>query len=189
MVQLLGFSDENSTLVAMVKSLATNFVIPQFHVVFDEKFFIIQNNTSLEDTAVEAIFNELFTNCRDFYGEEGHPPKETISAPEGDVVDSPPKLGGEWLTEAERRDKDTRTEYWRVHQHTIQKNQAKQSEKINDVLQPIWPLDCDDVPYSALTNDDDSSVESDDGSIVYAAGPFCKHPGGATDIVVPPPWR
>ena len=92
MGQLLGFSDEHSTLVAMVRNLTTNFVSPQFHVVFDEKFSIIQNNTSLEETAVEAIFNELFTNCCDFYGEEGHPPKETISAPEGYSVYHPPRV-------------------------------------------------------------------------------------------------
>ena len=52
MGQLLGFSDEHSTLVAMVRNLTTNFVSPQFHVVFDEKFSTIQNDNMLEDTAV-----------------------------------------------------------------------------------------------------------------------------------------
>ena len=90
MGQLLGFSDEHSTLVAMVINLATNFVSPQFHVVFDEKFSTVQNDTRLEDTAVEAIFNDILTNCRSFYGEEVSPPEETISSPEGSTVDPLP---------------------------------------------------------------------------------------------------
>ena len=69
MGQLLGSSDEHSTLVAMVINLETNFVSSQLHVVFDEKFSTIQNDTRLENTAVEAILNDLFTNCRGFYGE------------------------------------------------------------------------------------------------------------------------
>ena len=36
MGQLLEFSDEYSTLVAVVRNLVTNFVSPQFHVLFDE---------------------------------------------------------------------------------------------------------------------------------------------------------
>ena len=55
MDQLLEFSDEYSTLVAVVRNLVTNFVSPQFHVLFDENFYTIQNNTRLEYTAVEAI--------------------------------------------------------------------------------------------------------------------------------------
>ena len=53
--QFLGFSDEHSTLVAMVKNLATHFVSPRFYVVFYENLSSIQNNTRIEDTAVEAV--------------------------------------------------------------------------------------------------------------------------------------
>ena len=38
---------------------------------------------------------------------------------------TPPELGCEWLTEAERREKYIHTEDWRVRKHTIRKNQAK----------------------------------------------------------------
>ena len=69
MGQLLGFSDEHSTLVAMIRNLEDNFVSPQSHVVFDKKLSAIQNDTRLEDTEVEAISNDLFTNFRGFYGE------------------------------------------------------------------------------------------------------------------------
>ena len=89
----------------MVRNLATNYVSPQFHVVFDEKFSTIQNDTRLEDTTVESIFKDLFTNCRDHFGEDGRPPDVTIVPKGGTAVDPPNELGGEWLTEAERRDK------------------------------------------------------------------------------------
>ena len=104
-------------------------------------------------------------------------------------MDPPHKLGGEWLTVAKLRDKDTRTEYWRARQHTIRKNQSKEFQKLNDFLQPIWPLDCDGVPYASLADDDDIITESDDDSIMSAAGPCCEAPEVATEVVVPPPRR
>ena len=72
---------------------------------FDEKFFTIQNDTRLEDTTIESISRDLFTDCRDYFGEEGRPPDVTIVPKGGTVVDPPPDLWGAWLTEAERHDK------------------------------------------------------------------------------------
>ena len=69
------------------------------------------------------------------------------------------------------------------------KNQAKEFERLNNVLRPICTLDCDDVPSVALTDDDYISVEYDDDIIVSAAGPFCEAPEGDTEVVVPPPRR
>ena len=86
----------------MVGNLCTTFVSPNFHVVFDEKVSTIQNDTRLEDTVVEPIFNDLCESFRDHYGEEGRPPEGDKSAPEGVVSADPPmELGGEWLTEAQ----------------------------------------------------------------------------------------
>jgi len=48
--QYLGFSDEHSTLVVQVRNLATNFVSPQFHVIFDDRFTVIYNDVRLDDT-------------------------------------------------------------------------------------------------------------------------------------------
>ena len=98
----LSFSDEHSTLVLMVWNLATNYVSPQFHVVYDNKFLTIHNNTRLQDATIKAIFKNLVETCRNFYGEEGRPPELPVTASEGATVeDPPPELGGEWLTEAE----------------------------------------------------------------------------------------
>ena len=183
MGQFLGFSDQHSSLVAMVRNLGTNFVSPQFHVVFDEKFTTIQNDTRLGDSAVESVFNDLFVTCRDFYGEEGRPPEDEKSAPEGvEAVDPPPELGGEWLTEAERRDKDSRGESWRSQQHQKRSQQAKEFEQLNDDFNPIWPLDNFDVPSAASISDDDDSSTGDSVDSFTAC---CDAPEGAPDTVAP----
>ena len=46
-----------------------------------------------------------FTDCCDYFGEEGCPPNVTIVPKGGTVVDPPPDSWGAWLTEAERHDK------------------------------------------------------------------------------------
>ena len=94
----LGFSDRHSSLVAMIWNLGTNFASSQFHVIFDEKFYTVQNDNRLEDTAVRPIFNDFFESCRDHYGEEGRAPEGDESAPEGAVSAYPSisiGLGGE----------------------------------------------------------------------------------------------
>ena len=66
MGQFLGFSEEHSTLVARVRNLVTNFVSPQFQVVFDKKFTTIHNDARLNDTTIESIFKTLFKTFRDY---------------------------------------------------------------------------------------------------------------------------
>ena len=144
---------------AIVWNLGTTFVSPQFHVIFDENFSTIQNNTKLEDTAAEPIFNGLFESCWNHYVEEGRPPEGDKSAPEGAVPADPPmELGGEWLTEAEQRDKSSRNETWRSNQHKIRFEQAKDFERLNDNLDPTWPLDDGDVPSAAFLSGDESNA-------------------------------
>ena len=107
-------------------------------------------------------------------------------------MDPPPELGGEWLTEAERRDRNARTEQWRARQHDIRKKQAKEFESLNDNFNPSWPLDDVDAPsISPISDDDDSSIGSDDISIDSAAcGPCDVAPEGPpapTEDVASPP--
>ena len=109
MGQFLGFCDDNSSLVARIRNLATNFVSPQFHVVFDDKFTTIENDVQLEDTEVRQIFTELFSTCRDHYRDSVpvlHVPDSEVESegadtnvPEGEAtqVDPPIEIGGEWL--------------------------------------------------------------------------------------------
>ena len=151
---------------------------PQWHVVYDELFSTIRNDTRLKDTAVESIFNDLFDNCREYYGDEAVCPPEGATgdgdAPASDeTFDDPPlELGGEWLTEPERREKKERVDEWRVQQHEIRKRQAKEFERLNEGYSPDWPLDdSSNLPDAALISDsDDSSVESDDSDTCLLDG-------------------
>ena len=65
--QFLGFSDEHSSLVGRVCHLGTNFVSPQYHVVYDDKFETIHNGTTIAKTGAEDLFTSLFENARDHY--------------------------------------------------------------------------------------------------------------------------
>ena len=70
MGQFLGFSDQHSSTVGLVRNLATNFVSPQFHVVFDDLFTSIYNNVRMDDSKLENLFTKLFETCREWYGED-----------------------------------------------------------------------------------------------------------------------
>ena len=105
MGQFLGFSDEHSTLVAKVRNLATNHVSLQFHIVFDELFSTIYNDTKLSDTKIEVIFNELFHDCRENFSEDIPVPEGATPTVPVDPRDESPELGDEWLSEPERRKK------------------------------------------------------------------------------------
>ena len=95
MGQFLGFSDEHSTLIARVQNLSTNYVSPHFHVIFDDLFSSIYNDTKLSDTIIEAIFHNLFKNHGDNYGEETIAPEGASAEPPPavDPVDPPLELG------------------------------------------------------------------------------------------------
>jgi hypothetical protein len=59
MGQFVGFSDEHSSLVANVQHLSTNFISPQFHVVFDDLFETV-NRTGVDGPIIESICKDLF---------------------------------------------------------------------------------------------------------------------------------
>ena len=188
MGQFLGFSDEHSSLVARVRNLNTNFVSPQFHVVFDDHFSSIYNDSRLEDTKIESIFEELFENCRDYYGEETLAPEGATNSqhpaeqPHDECTDCSPELENEWLTESEQRDKKERIDKWRNTQREIREREAEQFEKLNSDYNPPYPLPSSDVPDAALISDDESdSDDSDAESSIGDGGPDFGAPEGAAD--------
>ena len=63
MGQLLGFSREHSSLVALVCNLHTGYVSPQHHVVFDDKFKTVFND-SKSSAELDKICTELFVSSR-----------------------------------------------------------------------------------------------------------------------------
>jgi hypothetical protein len=95
MGQFVGFSDEHSSLVANVRHLTTNFISPQFHLVFDDLFETV-NRIGVDDLVIESICNELFQLNRELFAEE-----ELDEA--GNIIYQPPPLHEVWLDEAGRR--------------------------------------------------------------------------------------
>ena len=72
--------------------MTTNYISPQFHVVFDDLFETV-NRTGVDDTVVESICQGLFQRERKLYAEE-----ELNDA--GDIIYQPPPLHEVWLDEA-----------------------------------------------------------------------------------------
>jgi hypothetical protein len=95
MGQFVGFSDEHSSLVANARHLTTNFISPQFHLVFDDLFETV-NRIGVDDLVIESICNELFQLNRELFAEE-----ELDEA--GNNIYQPPPLHEVWLDEAGRR--------------------------------------------------------------------------------------
>jgi hypothetical protein len=54
MSQFVGFSDKDSSLVANVRHLSTNFISPQLHVVFDDIFETV-NRIGVDEPVIESI--------------------------------------------------------------------------------------------------------------------------------------
>jgi hypothetical protein len=69
MGQFVGFSDEHSSLMANVCHLSTNFISPQFHVVFNDLFKTV-NRIGVDEPVIEYICQDLFQHNRELYAEE-----------------------------------------------------------------------------------------------------------------------
>ncbi|KAL7476472.1 hypothetical protein ACHAW6_003635 [Cyclotella cf. meneghiniana] len=69
MGQFLGFSQEHSSLVALVQNLHTSYVSLQYHVVFDDKFDTVFNN-SRSSEELDKICAKLFVSSRECFAED-----------------------------------------------------------------------------------------------------------------------
>ena len=96
MGQFLGYSRVHSSTVALVRNLYTGFVIPQYHVVFDDKFETVFNDGRTNEE-LDRICEELFARNKERYVEEEYDR-------DGILIYEPPPLDEVWLSEPERRD-------------------------------------------------------------------------------------
>ena len=144
--QLLGFSDEHSSLVANIWNLTTGYISPQYHVVFDDLFETV-GGTGEADEVVDTVCAKLFENSCDWYVEEEHDEN-------GELIYSPPPLDEVWLTEPERRSR--REELSRQRERIAQREWTKWVDtgppSNNDSPPPLAPIESD--------SDDDSSTGS-----------------------------
>ena len=103
--QFLGFSDQHSSTIGLIRNLQTGFVSPQFHVVYDDFFHTIPHDGhNLEETP--DIWNELLQTSTERY------------TPDWDEADfEVPALDIAWLSPEEqlaRREADARREIRRA---------------------------------------------------------------------------
>ncbi len=92
MGQFIDFSDEHSSLVANVCHLSTNFISPQFHVVFDDLFKTV-NRTGVDEPVVKSI-------CQNFFNLIGNFMQKRNLTKLAILFTSPPPLHEVWLDEA-----------------------------------------------------------------------------------------
>jgi hypothetical protein len=150
MGQFVGFSDEHSSLVANVRHLTTNFISPQFHLVFDDLFETV-NIIGIDDLVVESICNELFQLIRELFAEE-----ELDEA--GNIIYQPPPLHEVWLDEAGRRQGSENRIRLRCHNDDLmrERNRAVQWLITTPVTTGLVPVnDPNLLPIS-----EDGSVDS-----------------------------
>ncbi len=68
--QFLGYSDEHSSLVANIRHLKTDFVSPQYHVVFDDLFKTVFSSGT-DNALVDSICENLYgTSCKIYATDE-----------------------------------------------------------------------------------------------------------------------
>jgi hypothetical protein len=92
MDQFVDFSDIHSSLVANACHLSTNFISPQFHVVFNDLFKTV-TRIGVDEPVDESICQDLFQLNRELCAEE-----ELDEA--GNIIFQPPPLHEVWLDEA-----------------------------------------------------------------------------------------
>ncbi len=147
--QLLGFSDEHSSLAATVCHLTTGFVSPQFHMVFDVQFHTVYGDGE-GNLITDAICDLLWENDWELYDEDEY-------GPDGSLIYTPPPLDEVWLDEEGLHKHCERLldqHRWVKHQTRIKK-QVVPIPQIDDAPGPAphHPTISEDI---SISNDDDN---------------------------------
>ena len=149
--QFLGFSTQHSSLIGNIRNLQTGHVSPQWHVAYDE-LFETTTSAGRNEEELEAIWNEMFREHRDYYADDASTRQE----------DEPPDLADDWLTddELQARQRIRRNRRQRRGERNQQPDQANQRADADDDAN-------DDNDNNDLQNDhddDDNSSSHDDDS-------------------------
>lgn len=174
--QFLGFSEDHSSSVALVRHLKTGHVSPQFHIVVDDKFQTVYGG-EMDPDVYDAVCNRLWDTDREQYAIDEYDA-------EGEKVYSPPPLDDVWLDESERREVRKRKDIITSRRRRMQLRDKELEESIGKVpsppvrqSKPRTPLtstpndndEDDSVPglVSNSDNSDDSSVGTTDSSVIH----------------------
>ena len=150
MGQFVGFSDQHSSLVANVQHLTTNFISPQFHLVFDDLFKTV-NRIGVDDLVIESLCNELFQLNRELFAEE-----ELDEA--GNIIYQPPPLHEVWLDEAGRRQGNEDRIRQRRRNDDLMRERNRTVQRV--ITTPVTTGPVPDNDTNLLPISEDGSVDS-----------------------------
>jgi len=172
--QFLGFSEEHSSTVALIRHLKSGHVSPQFHIVVDDNFETVYGGDMIPEL-YDSICNLLWDSNRELYAVD-----EEDS--EGNLVYSPPPLDDIWLEEEARREKRASKDRIADRRRRMKLQDQRVEERIinQPPPQPVTvprnkktstpTVDDDDgsVPelVSNSDNSDNDSVQSDDSCVI-----------------------
>jgi hypothetical protein len=98
LAQFVGFSPKHSTLAANVRHLQTNHVSPQFHLIHDDNFETILNDTPLDHPLSDkCLLDILETSCEVY--------SDIERSEDGAIFYTPSPLDDIWLDEGKRCEK------------------------------------------------------------------------------------
>ena len=159
MGQYLGTSRSHSSQVALVRNLHTEYISPQYHVLFDDDFETVYSGGSSGDE-FETIVNGLFETSLETYAEEEYDD-------DGELVYSPPPLDEVWLSEGERRERRQSLKDQRERHQARVDERAAECARRNRLFNPA-DLQAP-APPAPVVEDSDSDEEdsvADDSSPV-----------------------
>jgi hypothetical protein len=162
LAQFVEFSPDHLTLVANVRHLQTNYVSPQFHLIHDDNFETILNDTPLDHPLSDECLLDIFETSREVYS-------DIERAEDGAIVYTPPPLDDIWLDRGERREKHLEVAKERAHACDRWKFETELAPITKPSLQTSNPPQ---RPSGPMVSDDESSCSSessDDDSVVSAA--------------------
>ena len=162
LAQFVGFSLEHSTLVANVRHLQTNYVRPQFHLIHDDNFETILNDTPLDHPLSDERLLDIFETSHKIYS-------DIKRSEDGAIVYTPPPLDDIWHDDGERREKRLEVAKECACACDRWKFEAEQLPVPVPTLQPTNQLQ---RPSGPMVSDDESSCSSEssnDDLVVSAA--------------------
>ena len=156
--QFLGYSDEHSSLVAMIRHLKTGYISPQYHVVFDDLFetvFSSGGNDALVDTICENLYG---TSCEIYATDEYDA--------ENNLVYKPPPLDEVWLDDEGREQSKVELRQQRKRNDELMRNRHLEQVATQD-LAPTPATQGGHVPGvhvpdgALISDDEDDSLIAD----------------------------
>ncbi|KAL7468583.1 hypothetical protein ACHAXS_008812 [Conticribra weissflogii] len=173
----LGFSDKHLSLAANVRNLTTGYILPQFHLVFNDLFETVYGSGG-DNGVYDDICNQLFESDRDWYVDEEFDV-------DGELICSPPPLDDVWLSEPERRNKKERLA--RQREWTAQRKQAKWVDKLPNKTPPNNDDDAPPtLPPCNVVSNSDSDSSDDNYSVGHHSESEGEVLGDSIDTPLPP---